>query len=139
MRCDCGAQLNESLRRIVQAGSGILIYLRGQEGRGIGLANKIRAYALQDAHHDTVSANSALGLPVDARNYGPAVAMLLELGVQRVRLLTNNPKKVSAVEAATIVVEERVPLIAGATVENKRYLQAKAEKLGHLLAQNIGH
>jgi GTP cyclohydrolase II len=139
LRCDCGAQLNESLRRIVQAGSGILIYLRGQEGRGIGLANKIRAYALQDAHHDTVSANSALGLPVDARNYGPAVAMLLELGVQRVRLLTNNPKKVSAVEAATIVVEERVPLIAGATVENKRYLQAKAEKLGHLLAQNIEH
>jgi GTP cyclohydrolase II len=139
LRCDCGAQLNESLRRIVQAGSGILIYLRGQEGRGIGLANKIRAYALQDAHHDTVSANSALGLPVDARNYGPAVAMLLELGVQRVRLLTNNPKKVSAVEAATIVVEERVPLIAGATVENKRYLQAKAEKLGHLLAQNIDH
>ncbi len=137
LRCDCGAQLNESLRRIVQAGSGILIYLRGQEGRGIGLANKIRAYALQDAGHDTVSANSALGLPVDARKYGPAVAMLLELGVRRVRLLTNNPKKVSAVEAAAIVVEERVPLVAGATVENKRYLQTKTEKLGHLLAQNI--
>jgi len=137
LRCDCGAQLNESLRRIVQAGSGILIYLRGQEGRGIGLANKIRAYALQDAGHDTVSANSTLGLPVDARKYGPAVAMLLELGVRRVRLLTNNPKKVSAVEAAAIVVEERVPLVAGATVENKRYLQTKTEKLGHLLAQNI--
>jgi GTP cyclohydrolase II len=102
LRCDCGAQLNESLRRIVQAGSGVLIYLRGQEGRGIGLANKIRAYALQDADHDTVSANSALGLPIDARNYGPAVAMLLALGVRRVRLLTNNPKKVSAVEAAAM-------------------------------------
>jgi GTP cyclohydrolase II len=139
LRCDCGAQLNESLRRIVQAGSGVLIYLRGQEGRGIGLANKIRAYALQDADHDTVSANSALGLPIDARNYGPAVAMLLALGVRRVRLLTNNPKKVSAVEAAGIVVEERVPLLAGATIENKRYLQAKAEKLGHLLAHNIKH
>jgi GTP cyclohydrolase II len=139
LRCDCGAQLNESLRRIVQAGSGVLIYLRGQEGRGIGLANKIRAYALQDADHDTVSANSALGLPIDARNYGPAVAMLLALGVRRVRLLTNNPKKVSAVEAAGIVVEERVPLLAGATIENERYLQAKAEKLGHLLAQNIKH
>jgi GTP cyclohydrolase II len=101
---------DQSLRRIVQAGSGILICLRGQEGRGIGLANKIRPYALPDAHHDTVSANSALGLPFDARNYGPAVAILLELGVQRVRLLTN-----------------------------KRYLQAKAEKLGHLLAQNIEH
>ena len=133
LRCDCGAQLNESLRRIVQAGSGGLVYLRGQQGRGIGLGHKIRAYALQDAHHDTVSANCALGLPVDARNYGPAAAMLLELGVRRLRLLTNNPLKVSAVEAAAIVVEERVPLIAGATVENKRYLQAKAAKLGHLL------
>jgi GTP cyclohydrolase II len=134
LRCDCGAQLNESLRRIVQQGSGILIYLRGQEGRGIGLANKIRAYALQDAHEDTVSANSALGLPVDARNYGPAVAMLLELGVRRVRLLTNNPSKVAAVEAAAIVIEERVPLVAGAGLENRHYLQAKAEKLGHLFA-----
>jgi GTP cyclohydrolase II len=139
LRCDCGAQLNESLRRIVERGSGILIYLRGQEGRGIGLANKIRAYALQDGNHDTVSANRALGLPVDARNYAPAVAMLLELGVRRVRLLTNNPNKVSAVEAAAIVVEERLPLIAGATVENKHYLQVKAEKLGHLLAPNIKH
>jgi GTP cyclohydrolase II len=139
LRCDCGAQLNESLRRIVEAGSGILIYLRGHEGRGIGLANKIRAYALQDAHHDTVSANSALGLPIDARDYDAAVAMLLELGVRRVRLLTNNPKKVSAVEAAAIVVEERVPLEAGATVENRRYLHAKAEKLGHLLALSIKH
>jgi GTP cyclohydrolase II len=136
LRCDCGAQLKESLRMIVQAGSGILIYLRGQEGRGIGLANKIRAYALQDAHHDTVSANSALGLPVDARNYGAAVAMLLELGVRRVRLLTNNPKKLSAVEAVGIVVEQRVQLVAGTTVENRRYLQAKAEKLGHLLARD---
>jgi len=134
LRCDCGAQLNESLRRIVQAGSGILLYLRGQEGRGIGLLNKIRAYALQDTHHDTVSANTALGLPVDARDYRAAVEMLLELGVRRVRLLTNNPKKVLAVEAAGIVVEERMPLIAGVTVENKRYLQVKTEKLGHLLA-----
>ena len=136
---ECVSNSDQSISGIVQAGSGILIYLRGQEGRGIGLANKIRAYALQDAGHDTVTANSALGLPVDARKYGPAVAMLLELGVRRVRLLTNNPKKVSAVEAAAIVVEERVPLVAGATVENKRYLQTKTEKLGHLLAQNIEH
>ena len=111
-----------------------MLYLRGQEGRGIGLLNKIRAYALQDTHHDTVSANTALGLPVDARDYRAAVEMLLELGVRRVRLLTNNPKKVLAVEAAGIVVEERMPLIAGVTVENKRYLQVKTEKLGHLLA-----
>src|ERR1700751_278740 len=107
-RCDCGAQLNESLRRIVQAGSGILVYLRGQEGRGIGLLNKIRAYALQDTHHDTVSANTALGLPVDARSYRAAVEILLELGVRRLRLLTNNPGKVLAVEAAGIVVEGRM-------------------------------
>lgn len=139
LRCDCSAQLNESLRMIVEAGSGILIYLRGQEGRGIGLANKIRAYDLQDDGHDTVSANSALGLPVDARNYAPAIAILRELGVHRVRLLTNNPKKVAAVAAAAIVIEERVPLVAGVTVENERYLQSKAEKLGHLLAQSIKH
>jgi GTP cyclohydrolase II len=132
LRCDCGAQLDQALRTIAQAGSGILIYLRGQEGRGIGLANKIRAYALQDADHDTVSANRALGLPVDARNYEPAVSLLQELGVLRVRLLTNNPKKVCAVEAAGIVVEERMPLVVGATVENQRYLRTKAEKLGHL-------
>jgi GTP cyclohydrolase II len=136
LRCDCGAQLNESLSRIAQAGSGILVYLRGQEGRGIGLLNKIRAYALQDTHHDTVSANTALGLPVDARNYRAAVEMLLALGVRRLRLLTNNPEKVLAVEAAGIVVEERIPLIAGVTVENKRYLQVKTEKLGHLLARD---
>src|SRR5690348_9838047 len=98
LRCDCGAQLEQALRRIVQAGSGVLIYLRGQEGRGIGLANKIRAYALQDADYDTVSANQALGLPADARDYGPAVAMLQGFGVRRVRLLTNNPSKVAALE-----------------------------------------
>lgn len=134
LRCDCGAQLEQALRRIVQVGSGMLIYLRGQEGRGIGLANKIRAYALQDADYDTVSANHALGLPADARDYGPAVAMLQEFGVRRVRLLTNNPKKVSAVEAAGIVVEERVPLVVGVTLENIGYLRAKAAKLGHQLS-----
>ena len=134
LRCDCGAQLNESLRRIVQAGSGILIYLRGQEGRGIGLANKIRAYALQDADYDTVSANQALGLPADARDYGPAVAMLQGFGVRRVRLLTNNPSKVAALETAGILVEERVPLVVGVTSENTRYLRAKAAKLGHQLS-----
>jgi GTP cyclohydrolase II len=139
LRCDCGAQLDQALRTIVHAGSGILIYLRGQEGRGIGLANKIRAYALQDADHDTVSANRALGLPVDARNYGPAVSLLQELGVLRVRLLTNNPKKVCAVEAAGIVVEERMPLVVGATVENQRYLRTKAEKLGHRLSWTTEH
>src|ERR1700751_2199726 len=132
-RCDCGAQLDESLRRIVQAGSGILIYLRGQEGRGIGLRNKIRAYAMQHAGHDTVSANSALGLPVDARNYWPAVAMLLELGIRRVCLSPNNPREVVGGETGTIWLEERVPLQAAVSVENRRYLQPKTAKLGHLL------
>jgi 3,4-dihydroxy 2-butanone 4-phosphate synthase/GTP cyclohydrolase II len=134
LRCDCGAQLDQSLRKLVQAGSGILIYLRGHEGRGIGLINKIRAYALQDVDHDTVSANRALGLPVDGRSYDSAITMLRQLGVRRLRLLTNNPRKVAAVEAAGILVEERVPLVVGATVENERYLRAKAEKLGHRLS-----
>lgn len=134
LRCDCGAQLEEALRRIVLAGSGILVYMRGQEGRGIGLANKIRAYALQDEDYDTVSANYALGLPADARDYGPAAAILQEFGVGRVRLLTNNPKKVAAVKAAGIVVEERLPLVVGVTPENIRYLRAKAVKLNHQLS-----
>jgi GTP cyclohydrolase II len=134
LRCDCGAQLEQALRRIVQAGSGVLIYLRGQEGRGIGLANKIRAYALQDADYDTVSANQALGLPADARDYGPAVAMLQGFGVRRVRLLTNNPSKVAALETAGILVEQRVPLVVGVTSENTRYLRVKAAKLGHQLS-----
>jgi 3,4-dihydroxy 2-butanone 4-phosphate synthase/GTP cyclohydrolase II len=134
LRCDCGAQLDQALRKLVQAGSGILIYLRGHEGRGIGLVNKIRAYALQDVDHDTVSANRALGLPVDGRSYASAIAMLRQLGVRRLRLLTNNPRKVSAVEAAGILVEERVPLVVSATAENERYLRTKAEKLGHRLS-----
>lgn len=132
-RCECGAQLEQALVRFVEEGTGVLVYLRGHEGRGIGLVNKIRAYALQDAGHDTVSANTTLGLPVDARCYQIAVTMLRQLGISRVRLLTNNPEKVSAVEAGGISVESRIPLVVGVSLGNRDYLKTKAEKLGHLI------
>ncbi|MDE2148477.1 MAG: GTP cyclohydrolase II [Gammaproteobacteria bacterium] len=132
LRCDCGAQLAEALRRIAAAGRGVLVYLR-QEGRGIGLANKVRAYALQDRGLDTVEANHRLGFPADGRDYLPAVAILRELGVTRARLLTNNPRKLEALTRSGIDVIERLPLIAGENPHNLAYLQAKAGKLGHLI------
>ncbi len=131
-RCDCGPQLEAALERIAQAGRGVLLYLR-QEGRGIGLLEKIRAYALQDQGLDTVEANQALGLPVDARDYGVAAAMFHALGVYQVRLMTNNPGKVAALEHAGVKVTERVPHRVGENPENRRYLATKAARLGHLL------
>src|SRR5947209_12301693 len=113
LRCDCGEQLEASLAQIAAAGNGTLLYLR-QEGRGIGLVNKIRAYALQDTGLDTVDANVALGLPIDSRDYGPAAAVLRHLGLRKVRLLTNNPAKCEALEAREIEVSERVPLVVPA-------------------------
>ncbi|SDV51437.1 GTP cyclohydrolase II [Chitinasiproducens palmae] len=133
LRCDCGQQLGAALDRVAQAGLGVVLYLRGQEGRGIGLANKIRAYMLQDAGRDTVDANTALGLPVDARRYDAAAAMLRDLGVQAVRLLSNNPRKIDALQSAGIVVAERLPLTVDVNPENRRYLQAKQQRLGHML------
>ncbi len=132
LRCDCGPQLDESLRRIGAAGRGILLYLR-QEGRGIGLREKIRAYALQDAGLDTVDANQALGYPADLREYRRAAEILLDLGVRRIRLLTNNPAKVSGLDRGGIEVVERVPLEIPAVPTNEAYLAAKRERLGHLL------
>lgn len=132
LRCDCQAQLELSLDTIAANGSGIVVYLRGHEGRGIGLINKLRAYALQDIGRDTIDANLELGLPVDARDYADAVAMLRDLGVKTLRLMTNNPEKVRAVEAAGIVVVERVPVITASTPENVDYLRTKEEELGHL-------
>jgi GTP cyclohydrolase II len=131
-RCDCGAQLEAALRAIARAGRGALLYLR-QEGRGIGLLNKIRAYRLQDEGADTVEANHLLGFEADLRDYGVAASMLEDLGIGSVRLLTNNPHKVEALRRHGIVVVERVPLVAGWNEHNARYRIAKAVRLGHLL------
>ena len=130
-RCDCGEQLAESLRLLQEEGRGVLLYLR-QEGRGIGLANKISAYALQERGLDTVQANHALGLPEDVRDYWMAAEMLLDLGVRRARLLTNNPAKVEGLERYGVEVVKRVPLRISPTPSNVGYLRTKREKMGHL-------
>jgi GTP cyclohydrolase II len=131
LKCDCGPQLNEALKIIGEAGGGVLLYLR-QEGRGIGLANKLRAYALQDRGLDTVDANRRLGFADDERDYAHAAAMLRALGIDRVRLLTNNPAKVEGLEAAGIEVVERVAHRMPATPHNADYLATKRKKSGHL-------
>jgi GTP cyclohydrolase II len=132
LKCDCGPQLKEALRIIGQNGGGVLLYLR-QEGRGIGLANKVRAYALQDRGLDTVDANRRLGFLDDARDYGHAAAMLRALGIDQVRLLTNNPGKVAGLEAAGIEVAERVAHQMPANPDNADYLATKRKRSGHLL------
>ena len=131
-RCDCGPQLEAALAAIAAAGRGVVLYLR-QEGRGIGLRDKLRAYALQEGGLDTVEANERLGLPVDAREYGTAAAILRDLGVTRLRLLTNNPGKVAGLEGAGLAVVARVPSVVAPSPENARYLATKREKLGHVL------
>ena len=132
LRCDCGFQLEAALSMIAAEGRGVILYLR-QEGRGIGLVNKLRAYALQDQGQDTVEANVSLGFGPDQRNYDEAVQLLKALGVSTVRLMTNNPRKVQALTDAGITVTERVPMKFGANPHNFRYLEAKSTKLGHLL------
>jgi GTP cyclohydrolase II len=136
LRCDCGQQLQAALAMIATAPSGVLLYLR-QEGRGIGLANKIRAYALQDKGLDTVDANLALGLPVDRREYASAAAILRQLGLRQVRLLTNNPAKQTALEKYGVHVVERVPLAVPPNAVNQQYLRTKADRMGHLLAFEV--
>ena len=131
LRCDCGPQLEASLRAIAAEGRGALVYLR-QEGRGIGLINKIRAYALQDTGADTVDANRMLGFADDARDYRFAAHIVQTLGIHKARLLTNNPLKVRALEAQGIEVVERIPLHVGANPLNRRYLNTKAHRMGHL-------
>jgi len=132
LRCDCGPQLEAAMRQVAEAKHGVILYLR-QEGRGIGLVNKIRAYALQDAGADTVEANEQLGFGADQREYAMCGDMLRHLGVTQVRLMTNNPKKVAAVEANGVQVVERVPLISGLNPHNEGYMQTKTDKMGHLL------
>jgi GTP cyclohydrolase II len=134
LRCDCRAQLDLSLRAIGEAGAGVLIYLRGQEGRGIGLVQKLRAYSLQEQGYDTVEANRCLGLPIDAREYGIAAQILEHLGIRRIRLMTNNPVKTAELTAHGLEIVERVPLCAPATAENRAYLRTKMQKLGHLIS-----
>ena len=131
-RCDCGEQLADSLRFLQEQGRGVLLYLR-QEGRGIGLTKKISAYALQEQGLDTVEANLALGLPEDMRDYRVAAEMLLDLGVRRARLLTNNPAKIEGLERYGVEVVERVPLGILPNPSNFEYLRTKREKMGHLL------
>ena len=130
LKCDCGPQLDAAIREIAASGWGILLYLR-QEGRGIGLINKLRAYALQDQGFDTVDANTRLGFAVDSRNFAVAARMLELLGQRSVRLLTNNPEKVAQLEAAGIAVAERVPHILPANPHNERYLATKRDRTGH--------
>ncbi len=132
LRCDCGDQLHAAMACVAAEGRGVLVYVR-QEGRGIGLLNKIKAYALQDAGKDTVEANELLGFPADAREYSVAAQILADLGIRRIRLLTNNPLKRSALQRYGVEIVERVPLEVPARPENIRYLKTKRDKLGHLL------
>jgi len=131
LRCDCGAQLQEAMRRIAIEGEGVIVYLRGHEGRGIGMMHKLRAYRLQDAGSDTVEANIELGFPADSRDYGIGAQILVDLGLSTLRLLTNNPAKRAGLEGYGLEIAERVPLETVPTPQNLRYLQAKRDKLGH--------
>ena len=133
LRCDCGSQLDAAIERIGEEGRGVLVYLRGHEGRGIGIGHKLRAYQLQDDGADTVDANLAQGLPVDSREYGVGAQMLADLGLRRIRLMTNNPAKYGGLEGYGLEITGRVPLRTEPNPENIRYLQTKRDRMGHLL------
>jgi 3,4-dihydroxy 2-butanone 4-phosphate synthase/GTP cyclohydrolase II len=133
LRCDCGVQLDRALEMVAAAGEGVVVYLRGHEGRGIGLGHKLRAYSLQDQGRDTVEANLELGFPVDSREYGIGAQILVDLGVTTMRLMTNNPKKYGGIEGYGLEIVDRVPMHTVPNSENIAYLRAKQAKLGHLL------
>jgi 3,4-dihydroxy 2-butanone 4-phosphate synthase/GTP cyclohydrolase II len=132
LRCDCGEQLEQALARLADEDRGVLLYMT-QEGRGIGLLNKLKAYELQEAGFDTVEANLELGLPADAREYGIGNQILADLGLTTIRILTNNPKKLTGIEGFGLTVVEQVPIEVEPTEENRRYLETKRDKLGHRL------
>ena len=132
-RCDCGWQLHSAMRMIAKEGAGVIVYL-DQEGRGIGLLNKLKAYELQDVGHDTVEANARLGFPPDLRNYGIGAQILIDLGLSSIRILTNNPRKLVGLDGYGLEIVERVPIVPAPTDENRAYLAVKRDKLGHLLA-----
>ena len=136
-RCDCGEQLDRALQVIAEQGCGVIVYMR-QEGRGIGLLKKIEAYNLQDEGHDTVDANLILGHLADEREYNLAARILEDLGIKSIRLMTNNPTKIDALESEGIKVNERVELVSTVNPENARYLQTKAERMNHILSVNQG-
>jgi 3,4-dihydroxy 2-butanone 4-phosphate synthase / GTP cyclohydrolase II len=133
-RCDCGQQLKVAMGRVAAEGRGVILYLN-QEGRGIGLANKIRAYALQDEGYDTVEANERLGFPADQREYTTSVLILRDLGIRSIRLMSNNPRKLAGVIGDGVVLSERIPLEVSPSDSNRRYLRTKKEKLGHQLSE----
>lgn len=137
LKCECGPQLDAALQRIHDEGEGVVVYLRGQEGRGIGLVNKLRAYRLQEDGLDTLDANLALGLPADAREYGAAAAILRELGLTSIRLLSNNPEKASQLERHGIAIAAREPLVVGVGDLNEGYLETKRDRMGHVLPAQI--
>ena len=137
VKCDCGPQLQESMRLVAEAGRGAVVYLRGHEGRGIGISHKLRAYELQDAGLDTVDANLELGLPVDTREYGIGAQILAELGIAQLRLLTNNPAKYGGLQGFGLTVVERVPLHLDVHPEAEQYLRTKRDRMGHLFPDDL--
>jgi 3,4-dihydroxy 2-butanone 4-phosphate synthase / GTP cyclohydrolase II len=133
LRCDCGTQLHDAMRQIAEEGEGVIVYIRGHEGRGIGIMHKLQAYKLQDGGADTVEANIELGFPADTRDYGTGAQILVDLGLSTLRLLTNNPAKRAGLEGYGLEIVERVPLETAPTSENLHYLETKRDKLGHEL------
>jgi 3,4-dihydroxy 2-butanone 4-phosphate synthase/GTP cyclohydrolase II len=133
-RCDCGPQLHAALEAVAEEGRGVVLYMRGHEGRGIGLLAKLQAYTLQDNGRDTVDANLDLGLPADAREYGTGAQILADIGVRSMRLLTNNPAKRAGLEGYGLTISERVPLVVEPNDHNRRYLATKADRMGHTMA-----